>query len=231
MGLFRLHPKQSHVCWWFLATKMCYQEVCRQVNQYQQGQEICKSLACNLDELTLTVGGRVKLQLVQGDIAKETTDAVVNTTNFINFNTSTCKAILAKAGPEVEAALKTAKVDAGGIFVTQPGNFPCKIIFHVSGKGNTKTVEELVLDIISRCETAKLNSVAIPAICVGPGNLKPEAVAGAIFRAVHTSTSSALFNYLSTIRIILFETNVFLAFKQKAIQRFPSAAMSTASTL
>lgn len=46
---------------------------------------IFKSLTSDLDDITMTVGGGVKLQLVFGDITNEITEVVVNTTNFVNF--------------------------------------------------------------------------------------------------------------------------------------------------
>ena len=46
---------------------------------------IFKSLTSDLDDITMTVGGGVKLQLIFGDITNETTDVVVNTTDFKNF--------------------------------------------------------------------------------------------------------------------------------------------------
>ncbi len=48
---------------------------------------IFSSLISDLDDITMTVGGRVKLKLVFGDITNETVDAVVNTTDFTNFQT------------------------------------------------------------------------------------------------------------------------------------------------
>lgn len=47
---------------------------------------IFKSLTTDLDSIVMTVGGKVKLHLVFGDITNETTEAVVNTTNFKYFN-------------------------------------------------------------------------------------------------------------------------------------------------
>lgn len=44
-----------------------------------------KSLKSDLADITMKVGGVVELQLVFGDIVNETTDAVVNSTNFTNF--------------------------------------------------------------------------------------------------------------------------------------------------
>ncbi len=46
---------------------------------------IFSSLISDLDDMTMTVGVSVKLKLVFGDITHETTDAVVNTTDFENF--------------------------------------------------------------------------------------------------------------------------------------------------
>ena len=47
---------------------------------------IFRSLTSDLDDITMTVGGGAKLQLVFGDITNETTDIVVNTTNFVDFD-------------------------------------------------------------------------------------------------------------------------------------------------
>lgn len=47
---------------------------------------IFKSLTTDLDSIVVEVGGKVKLHLVFGDITNETTDAVVNTTDFEYFD-------------------------------------------------------------------------------------------------------------------------------------------------
>lgn len=43
------------------------------------------TLESDLDDITMTMGGGVKLQLLLGDITNETTEAVVNTTDFVNL--------------------------------------------------------------------------------------------------------------------------------------------------
>lgn len=45
-----------------------------------------RSLTSDLDDISMTVEGGAKLQVVFGDITNETTDAVVNTTDFISFH-------------------------------------------------------------------------------------------------------------------------------------------------
>lgn len=47
---------------------------------------IFKSFTTDLDSIVITVGGDVRLHLVFGDITNETTEAVVNTTDFVYFN-------------------------------------------------------------------------------------------------------------------------------------------------
>ncbi|MEQ2230859.1 hypothetical protein ILYODFUR_033601 [Ilyodon furcidens] len=133
-----------------------------------------------------------------------------------------CKDILTVAGTEVEAKLKTANVSQGAVFATLPGRFPCKAILHVCGQKDASIVEGLVCSIIAKCENLGYRSVAIPAICAGAGGLDPAVVAGAILRGVQTATSSASLSTLTTIRLVLIKIKVFLAFKEEALQMFPT---------
>ncbi|MEQ2292390.1 hypothetical protein AMECASPLE_022686 [Ameca splendens] len=189
----------------------------------QGGQALFGSLTSDLDDINITVRGGAKLQVVFGDITNETTDAVVNTTDFVNFyNEGVCKDILTVAGTEVEAKLKTANVSQGAVFATLPGRFPCKAILHVCGKKDASIVEGLVCSIIAKCENLGYRSVAIPAICAGAGGLDPAVVAGAILRGIQTATSSAPLSTLTTIRLVLIKIKVFLAFKEEASQMFPT---------
>ncbi|XP_076581410.1 protein mono-ADP-ribosyltransferase PARP15-like [Chaetodon auriga] len=210
-------------------SEKCYHDVYRHLslNMNQEGQAIFRSLATDLDDITMTVRGGVKLQLVFGDITNETTDAVVNTTDFKNFQIDgVCKDILTIAGPEVETELKAAQVNRGDVFVTQPGLFPCEAILHVCGEKDASIVEQLVCSIIEHCETFGFKSVAIPAICAGNGGLDPGVVAGAILRGVEAATSSTPLYALTDIHLVLIRIEAFLAFKEEAMQMFSTAVMN-----
>uniref|UniRef100_A0A3B1JZK3 Poly [ADP-ribose] polymerase n=1 Tax=Astyanax mexicanus TaxID=7994 RepID=A0A3B1JZK3_ASTMX len=124
---------------------------------YSDSEEVFQSLSSEIDEIIIGAGN-CQLHLVYGDISNETTDAVVNTTDFSDFQT-VCSDILTVAGPAVQAQL------TGKIFTTQPGNFPCKMIMHVSGKSDAGNIKGLARDIVSKCELLRYQSVAIPAIC------------------------------------------------------------------
>ncbi|XP_028285396.1 protein mono-ADP-ribosyltransferase PARP14 [Parambassis ranga] len=210
----------------------CYHEVYKHLSLKMNhgGQAIFRSLTSDLDDITMTMGMGVKLQVVFGDITNETTDVVVNTTDFINFdNDGVCKDILNIAGREVEAELKAAKVNRGEVFVSQSGQFPCKAIFHVCGEKDAGVIETLMVSIIDLCETYGFDSVAIPAICAGSGGLDPGVVAGAILRGIRTATPPFLVGGITDIRLILIKIDVFLAFKEEAMQVFPTAVTNTAS--
>uniref|UniRef100_A0A3Q2VHP1 Macro domain-containing protein n=2 Tax=Haplochromis burtoni TaxID=8153 RepID=A0A3Q2VHP1_HAPBU len=172
----------------------------------------------DLADITITLKGRVKLQVVFGDITNETTDAVVNTTDFRDFQTDgVCKDILRKAGPQVENALKNGKVNSEEILETPPGMFPCKAILHVCGKKDTAVIEQLLRRIIQLCESSGYKSLAVPAICAGSGGLDPDSVAHAILQGVKTAASSHPLQRLTNIRLVLNKLTVFLAFKKKAM--------------
>ncbi|XP_028329610.1 uncharacterized protein LOC114480027 [Gouania willdenowi] len=191
-------------------------------------QEIFESVSSDLVNITACVDGGVNLQLVFGSIVDESTDVVVNTTDFANFQTAgVCKEILAVAGPAVEAELRKANVIRGHIFQTEPGSFPCKSIFHVNGEKETEVIEDLVCGIIGRCDRLGYKSVAIPAICTGQGGLDPDVVANTILQAIKKSLLSGPLQDLTHIRLVLFKMNVFMAFKKNAIRIFHSAAFKT----
>ncbi|KAK1889991.1 Protein mono-ADP-ribosyltransferase PARP14 [Dissostichus eleginoides] len=209
----------------------CYQDVYRHpgLNVNQGGQAIFRALTSDLDEITMTVGGGVKLQLVFGDITDETTDAVVNTTDFVYFQNGVCKDILTVAGADVEAELKAAKYTRGDVFVSQSGEFPCEALFHVCGQNDAVVIEQMVIRIVEHCESFRFESVAIPAICAGAGGLDPGVVARAVLRGVKDATSSFGLNSLTDIRLVLLKINVFLAFKEEAMQMFSTAVINKGS--
>ncbi|KAM4537581.1 uncharacterized protein PAE49_021870 [Odontesthes bonariensis] len=207
----------------------CYHDVHSRLSlsMNQSGRAIFSSFTSDLADVTITVGGGAKVQIICGDITNETTDAVVNTTDFKGFQTSACKGILTVAGPQVETELKNANVSRGDVFKTRPGSFPCKAILHVSGERDADVVEQLVCRIMQLCESYGYESVAIPAICAGAGGLDPALVAQRVLRGVDTTASSGRLRTLTNIRLVLIKIHVFLAFKQRAMQMFPSADVST----
>ncbi|XP_056614438.1 protein mono-ADP-ribosyltransferase PARP14-like [Triplophysa dalaica] len=181
------------------------------------GQALFSSLTTDLDEIVTAESG-TQVHLVFGDITNETTDVILNTTNFTttDFQTGVCKDILTKAGPHIQSQLTGAQVQSGEIFKTQPGGFPCKQIMHVCGQKSASLIETLAKEIVVHCERDHYQSVAIPAICAGKGCMDPKEVAKSILQGVKNGIQGANLRYLKTVRIVLLKINVFLAFKEMA---------------
>lgn len=55
----------------------------------------------------------------------------------------------------------------GDVFQSQTGSYPCSVLLHVCGKNDADLIEQLVVDIINRCESLEVTSVAIPALRTG----------------------------------------------------------------
>ncbi|KAF5902804.1 poly [ADP-ribose] polymerase 14-like, partial [Clarias magur] len=180
-----------------------------------------ESLSSEIEEITIPLAS-CKVHLIFGDISNETTDVIVNTTDFTDLKTDVCNDILTVAGPQVMAALTAAQVKKGEIFVTQPGAFPCKAIMHLCGERNTDIIKKLTQDILLQCERSGYQSVAIPAICAGKGGLDARLVAQAILQGVKDATVQAIFNNVKIIHIVLMKIHVFLEFKSMAQQIFGS---------
>ncbi|KAI7813959.1 hypothetical protein IRJ41_005119 [Triplophysa rosa] len=181
------------------------------------GQALFNSLTTDLDEIVTAESG-TQVHLVFGDITNETTDVILNTTDFTttDFQTGVCKDILTKAGPHIQSQLTGAQVQSGEIFKTQPGGFPCKQIMHVCGQRSASVIETLAKEIVVHCERDHYQSVAIPAICAGKGCMDPKEVAKSVLQGVKDGIQGANLRYLKTVRIVLLKINVFLAFKEMA---------------
>uniref|UniRef100_A0A8D3A591 Poly [ADP-ribose] polymerase n=1 Tax=Scophthalmus maximus TaxID=52904 RepID=A0A8D3A591_SCOMX len=170
------------------------------------------------------------------------------------YTDGVCKDILAVAGPEVTSevqagekkkdqvekhtlnnfllifvscrVIRVATVKRGEVLKTRPGSFPCRALLHVCGQKDAGVTEKLVHRIVQLCNTSGYKSVAIPAICTGSGGLDPGVVAAAILRGVERATSSTPNSCLADIRLVLRKIDVFLEFREKAMQVFPTAAVN-----
>ncbi|MBN3303575.1 PAR14 polymerase, partial [Amia calva] len=185
------------------------------------------SITSDLDEITVAVG-RVRVQFVFGNILNETTDVIVNSTDFSTNHAGVCKDILSVAGVTVQREVESAKVDSGDIWQTKPGSFPCKSIMHVCGQKNPNVIKNLIHKIMLLCEQNYFQSVAVPAICAGTGGLDSMVVSKSILDGISSAVSTGSFKYVSSVRVILLKINVFNDFKSAVQHHFMTATTNTA---
>ncbi|KAM4609213.1 protein mono-ADP-ribosyltransferase PARP14 [Polymixia lowei] len=166
--------------------------------------------------------GPMKVKVLCGDITKETTDAIVSSTNTsLNLSSGVSGAVLKAAGQTVVDECSTLGTQpSDGVVITKPGNLPTKHIIHMVGQTKEKDITNSMLKALKMCEDHKIQSVSFPALGTGAGNLGALQVGNAMITAIE---ELLIFNQkrpsLTTIHIVIFQTNMMQQF-QEVIKRF-----------
>ncbi|XP_063354462.1 protein mono-ADP-ribosyltransferase PARP14-like isoform X2 [Pelmatolapia mariae] len=165
--------------------------------------------------------GNVTIQVVTGDITKETTDVIVNSSNDnFTLKTGVSKAILEAAGPAVEVECRNRGAELNqGLILTSPGNLKCKKILHLIGQTDPVKINKTVKDALQICVKSSFASVSFPAIGTGQGNVKARLVADAMLDAVTDVLSQNTASPLTTVRIVIFQKPMLKDFHSSMQQR------------
>ncbi|KAL2081153.1 hypothetical protein ACEWY4_023006 [Coilia grayii] len=177
-------------------------------------------ITCPSSGLYQTTVGEVVLQIATGDITKENTDVIVNSSNdTFTLTSGVSKAILAAAGPNVVAECqRQGNQPATTMIMTQPGNLNCKKILHLKGQTKPNMIQKSVSDAISMCIQNNMKSVSFPALGTGQGNVAPGLVADAMLDAVVDVVGQMPVSSLQLVRIVIFQAPMLSDF-HKSMQR------------
>uniref|UniRef100_A0A8C4S0Z3 Poly [ADP-ribose] polymerase n=1 Tax=Erpetoichthys calabaricus TaxID=27687 RepID=A0A8C4S0Z3_ERPCA len=174
----------------------------------------------NKDVYEMSVGG-VRLCIGPGDIIKEKTDVIVNSTNEnFTLKIGVSKAILDAAGQEVEIeCAQLAAQPHNGLIMTKAGNLANKSIIHIVGTTNPQEIKKVVRTILDQCEQSKFSSVAFPALGTGQGKVDPSAVADAMIDAVVEFANQKKKGLtVNEVKIVIFQSQMVTEF-HKSMQR------------
>ncbi|KAM4608667.1 protein mono-ADP-ribosyltransferase PARP14-like [Polymixia lowei] len=154
-----------------------------------------------------TTMGSVAIQVITGDITKESTDVIVNSSNDdFSLKSGVSKAILDAAGQTVEDECKQLGAQANSdMILTQPGNLKCKKILHLAVQTDPQKINKAVKDALQKCVTNDYTSISFPAIGTGQGNAQASQVADAMLDAVVDVVNQSAPNSLKMIRIVIFQ--------------------------
>uniref|UniRef100_A0AAV3A3H0 Poly [ADP-ribose] polymerase n=1 Tax=Pyxicephalus adspersus TaxID=30357 RepID=A0AAV3A3H0_PYXAD len=155
--------------------------------------------------------GSVTYQVKTGDITKEASDIIVNSSNQ-NFTlfTGVSKAILEAAGPVVKlsAASQGAQPNKGYV-ITDSGNLSqCKWILHISGPKESASIKTIVKVALRVCEKNQASSIAFPAVGTGAGGLAASVVANSILDGLVDFIKSKSAGVLQTVTVVLFQQHM-----------------------
>ena len=175
---------------------------------------------------------RVNVEVLQGDLCQETTDAIVNTISkdmSMEKAGALSKAVARASGPKVQAECNQLGKQSGGTAViTSGGNLPARFIIHLIPDSAQKDhLQQCVERCLRLAETYDLQSISIPA--VGTGALCISAVdsASLIFKAI--SNFSGSFNTVRKVRIVVFQPPMLQEFQQQH-RRYSSLSQFNGAT-
>jgi O-acetyl-ADP-ribose deacetylase (regulator of RNase III) len=122
--------------------------------------------------------GKGELEILQGDITEQTTEAIVNAANnSLILGAGVADAIARKGGPKIqEECNRHGPIEVGQAAITGAGNLPCKWVIHAAGmtlgSGVTaSSLEDCARASLKICRERGISSVASPAIGAGIGRL------------------------------------------------------------
>ncbi|CAJ1085949.1 protein mono-ADP-ribosyltransferase PARP14-like isoform X2 [Xyrichtys novacula] len=180
-------------------------------------------VAITNDGVTAVLGG-VKLQIVNDNIIHETTDVIVNTTNFSKNQFGVSKAILTAAGPTVEAEFAQVGVPSDRYHTTGPGLLDCKEIIHASFRCDQQIIRTTCIRILTQCESKGYCSAAFPAINTGAAKMDSVKACKAMLDGMTAAITDLKPKSLSLIRIVILDQAVYQAFRSEVEKQYGGTA-------
>jgi O-acetyl-ADP-ribose deacetylase len=170
--------------------------------------------------------GRV-IELAQGDITRERTDAIVNAANSeLLPGGGVCGAIHRAGGPSIAEECMTVRanrgpVPPGGAAATKGGRLSAKYVIHAvgpvyqgGGRGEAEVLASCYRESLRVADELKLKSIAFPAISTGIFGYPLDEAARVALQAV-SATLPAL-QHVKSVRFVLFDDNAMSAFTRAA---------------
>ncbi|KAM9425008.1 LOW QUALITY PROTEIN: uncharacterized protein KZ484_006419 [Pholidichthys leucotaenia] len=127
-----------------------------------------------------SIGDVIEVLVCEGDITKQSADALVNAANEnLSHGGGVAAALSKAAGPEVQKECRKivkqcGKIDIGEVVASTGGNLKCKILLHavgpVAGKSGGKErqlLKKTVRAALDLAESMELESIAMPCISSG----------------------------------------------------------------
>jgi len=157
------------------------------------------------------------LEIADGDIAAERTDAVVNAANNAFWmGSGVAGALKARGGLQIEAdAMAQGPVEPGGCVITPGGRLPARHVIHAAVMGQDLRTSATLIDRATRgaleiAEAHQFGSIAFPALGTGVGGFPLDECARIMIDAIRAHTTSA--RSLRLVRLVLFGQPAYRAF-------------------
>ena len=167
------------------------------------------------------------IEVVQGDIADQETEAIVNAANnHLWMGAGVAGAIKRKGGEQIEQeAVDQGPIEIGQVVITSAGNLKAQCVLHAAVMGqdlhtNAEYITKAIRSTLRLAEEKKINSLSVPALGTGVGGFS-------IFHCANIMLTETI-NFLMTskqlrhVRFVLFDEQTHDAFEQELKLQFSS---------
>ncbi|XP_062393412.1 LOW QUALITY PROTEIN: protein mono-ADP-ribosyltransferase PARP14-like [Sardina pilchardus] len=168
--------------------------------------------------------GHLTLEVSSGDITKEKTDVIVNSSNnTFSLKSGVSMAILKAAGSAIEAEcseiVSSPNFQSCNMILTAAGRLPCKHILHLMVPSNPNAIMDSVNEVLTFCEKRRLTSITFPALGTGQGGAKASEVADAMIEAIVSFVKKTKSQHIQCVKILIFQTNMVPMFHTSLLTR------------
>ena len=151
----------------------------------------------------------LRLEIADGDIAAERTDAVVNAANnHFWMGAGVAGALKARGGASIEAeAMALGPVDVGECVITSGGRLPARHVIHAAVMGqDLQTSAEIIAratrNALALADDRGLTSISLPAFGTGVGGFRIDECAEVMIAAMRDHAARA--TSVRLVRLVLF---------------------------
>ncbi|MBC8174676.1 MAG: macro domain-containing protein [Candidatus Marinimicrobia bacterium] len=169
--------------------------------------------------------GQVTLEIIQGDITEQSTEAIVNAANnYLWMGAGVAGAIKRKGGQIIEdEAVAKGPIEVGDVVITTGGKLTAKYVIHAAGMGqDLQTDEKIIRKVTHRClelaEQNRITTLSFPAIGTGVGGFEIHHCAKIMFEETVDYLVSA--KILKKVQFVLFNKEGFKAFDDQLRSMF-----------
>ena len=163
------------------------------------------------------------LEICQGDITREVTNAIVNAANSHLMHEGGVAAAIARWGGEVidresrEWVRLNGPVAHAKPAVTSGGNLPCKFVIHavgpVWGEGDEdRKLKEAILGSLKTAEDLNVNSITFPAISTGIYGFPKDRAAEIFMHSIRDYFMEFPMSIICSVKIVLMDDITLHAF-------------------
>jgi O-acetyl-ADP-ribose deacetylase (regulator of RNase III) len=165
----------------------------------------------------------LSLEILDGDLAAETTDAIVNAANNeFWMGAGVAGAIKARGGRDIEReAIAQGPVEPGECVMTAGGRLAARYVIHAAVMGqdletSAELIDRATHNALATAEAHQLESIAFPAFGTGVGGFPVDECARIMIAAIRAHATPA--TSLRLVRLVLFGRGAYEMFARVATQ-------------